>query len=210
LDRVTCRLCQKRPPRRFCPPTGGDICPQCCGQERENTIHCPLDCEYLLAARVHERAHETAPPHTANADVHLTEKFLAEQEPLIVASGRILFLAAMETHDSVDGDVREALDALTRTYRTLESGLVYETKPANTMAAAVQSRFQQEMEQLKQRVSERSGVHSIRDKDILGVLVFWERMEHRANNGRRLGRAFIHSLVSLLPQPSEMPSGAST
>lgn len=208
-NRLTCRLCEKRPPRRFCPPTAHDICAQCCGAERENSIHCPLDCEYLLAARVHERAPVADPGPVPNADIQITEKLMREQEPLLIASGRILFVAAIETPNSADCDMREALDALIRTYRTLESGLVYETRPGNALAASIQSRFQQEIDELKKRVAERSGVHSIRDTDILGALVFWERLERRRSNGRRLGRAFIQSLISLLPPPSDEPESAS-
>ncbi len=52
-------------------------------------------------------------------------------------------------------------------------------------------------------MAQRTGVHSIRDQDVLGALVFWQRMEWQHNNGRRKGRAFIDSLVSLLPPPPQ-------
>jgi len=62
-------------------------------------------------------------------------------------------------------------------------------------------------------VAKRSASHSIRDKDILGGLVFWQRMEYQRNNGRRKGRAFTESLYALLPpppDPAESPSGIVT
>jgi hypothetical protein len=191
MARVTCKLCGKRPARRFCPGERGDICAVCCGQERENTIACPLDCEHLIEARQHERAPELDPRSIPNADVRVTEEFLQAQSPLVMATSQMLFQAAMETPDAIDIDVREALGALIRTFRTLDSGLVYETRPANPMAASIQGRFLASLEELRKQVAERSGVHSIRDKDVMGVLVFWERMELQWNNGRRRSRAFI-------------------
>ena len=45
--------------------------------------------------------------------------------------------AALDTPGAVDYDVREALEALIRTYRTLESGVYYESVPANPLAANI-------------------------------------------------------------------------
>src|SRR6266508_3583327 len=95
----------------------------------------PLDCQYLIEARVHERPvpldHATLP----NQDIRVTQRFLRDNEPLAVFLARSLVAAALDTPGLVDGDIREALDALIRTYRTLESGLYYETRPNNPLAA---------------------------------------------------------------------------
>lgn len=194
MARVTCKLCGKRPARRFCPGERGDICTICCGTERENSIPCPLDCEHLADAHHHERPPEIDPRSIPNTDIRVTEEFLEAQSALVMATGHMLFNAAIETPDAIDIDVREALSALVRTYRTLDSGLVYQTRPANPMAAGIMDRFQASMDGLRQRVAEQSGLHSIRDKDVLGVLAFWERMELQWNNGRRRSRAFIRWL----------------
>ena len=55
---MPCAICQIRRPRRFCPGVRGDICSLCCGTEREVTVNCPLDCEYLQEARKHEKLSE--------------------------------------------------------------------------------------------------------------------------------------------------------
>src|SRR5207245_10096949 len=55
---VSCPICDKRKPARFCPGKGETICSVCCGTEREVTIDCPSDCPYLVSSRHydHERA----------------------------------------------------------------------------------------------------------------------------------------------------------
>ncbi len=58
-------------------------------------------------------------------------------------------------------------------------------------------------------VEKSSPERAIRDKDLLGVLVFWQRLEYQRSNGRRKGRAFIESLYALLPPPKEETTGDS-
>ncbi len=102
---------------------------------------------------------------------------------------------------SVDLDAREALDALIRTYRTLQSGLIYETRPQNPYAATLQAALQQSIEEFRKRVTEETGMNSLRDADVLGALVFLQRMESKNNNGRRRGRAFSDFLRTAFPAP---------
>lgn len=201
MQRVQCHLCESRPPRRACPALGRSICAVCCGQQREESIECPFDCPHLREARLHEKPPARDPATLPNVDVEVTESFLREKEALVVLAGRVLAVASLQTAGAVDADLRDALDALARTYRTASSGLIYESRPANRIADAIVERFQKEMADFRERVAQNSGVHSIRDQDVLGSLVFWQRMEWRNNNGRRKGRAFIESLAGLLPPP---------
>lgn len=166
-------------------------------------MDCPLECEFLRDARRHERVAEVDAKTMPNPEIELTDAFLESHQPLAIVTGRLLLVAAMDTPGCVDLDMRDALDALARTYKTADSGLVYETRPANSIAAAVAARFQQEVAQFRESVAQQSGVHQVKDKDLLGVTVFWQRMEWQRNNGRRKGRAFIESLFSLLPEPGE-------
>ena len=41
---MSCPICEKRPAKRFCPAKGEKICAICCGEGREVTIDCPMDC----------------------------------------------------------------------------------------------------------------------------------------------------------------------
>ncbi len=196
---VPCKLCGKRRARRHCPGIGGDICPQCCGAERDNTIHCPSICEPLREARLHEAPAPIREEELPNKDVRLSEKFIREHEPLLFS----LVLAlkkAMETGQAVDFDAREGLEALIRTYRTLQSGLIYETRPQNPYAAAIQQSLRESIEEFRKRTAEELGMHTLRDADILGTLVFVQRLEIQHNNGRRRGRAFLDFLTTYLPE----------
>ncbi|HEY3443509.1 MAG TPA: hypothetical protein VGK29_22310 [Paludibaculum sp.] len=199
MERTTCTLCESRPPRRFCPAVNQSICAPCCGAEREQTIDCPFDCEYLRDARDHDRMPDVDPKSMPHPDVELTDKFMEEQQPLAIVAGRLLLVAALETPGTVDFDLRKTLASLTQTYRTAESGLIYESRPANAIAAAVADRFQQEIGLFRENIAQQSGSHTVRDKDLLGVLIFWQRMEWQHSNGRRKGRQFIESLFALMP-----------
>jgi hypothetical protein len=193
---VLCQICQKKRARRFCPGVHGEICPACCGTGRENTIDCPLDCQYLLEARKHEppAAIEDFP----NTDIRVTEEFIREHEPLFMWLS-VSLAQAMEKQRAVDFDAREGLESLIKTYRTRESGLIYESRPQNPYAAAIQEALQRSIEEIRKRIAEETGMHSLRDAEVLGVLVFIQRLELQHNNGRRRGRAFCSFLLSHFP-----------
>ncbi len=202
-----CRICETRRPRRHCPGVGGDICSICCGEEREATVDCPLDCEFLQEARLRERPPHLDPASVPNQDIRVPESFLRDHEELLMASAQALFVAAAQVPGAIDYDVREALEAMIKTHRTLDSGLIYESRPANPLAGGIQHYFEQQMAQYREGMAQQSGVHTIRDSEVMGVLVFLQRLELHNNNGRRRGRAFLDMLRRLAP--SAPPSGAS-
>jgi hypothetical protein len=55
------------------------------------------------------------------------------------------------------------------------------------------------------------GVPQILDSHILGVLIFFQRMELQINNGRRRGRSFLDAVLAFAPRPAAppMPSAGS-
>jgi hypothetical protein len=201
---MKCKICETRKPRRHCPGVGADICSICCGNEREVTVNCPLNCEYLMEARLHEKLQPVNPEQVANQDIRVSEDFLREHEPLLIFMGAKLLDASLETAGAVDSDVREALDSLIRTYRTLQSGLYYESRPNNLVAAAIHQKIQDAIQELRKELSEK-GSTAIRDAEILGVLVFLERVGMHQNNGRPKGRSFIDYLRAHFPQKQENP-----
>ena len=196
---VPCKICETKRARRHCPGVDGEICPQCCGEQRENTVDCPLDCAYLREARLHERTPEVEPSQVPNMDIKVSETFIRDNEPLVFSLALAL-RRSIETERAVDFDAREALESAVRTLRTRESGLIYESRPQNPYAAAIQARLNEAVGQFEKTVGADAGV-PIRDADVLGSLVFLQRLELQHNNGRRRGRAFLDFLTHYLPEP---------
>ena len=145
------------------------------------------------------------PDQFPNQDIKVNETFLRNNEALLLDLGRTVLTAALETPGAVDNDVREALAALIRTQRTLQSGLYYETRPDNPIAAELCRRIQEAVAEFRQAETERMQSTKIRDIDVLGVLAFLQRLEIDRNNGRKLGRAFIDFLRGQFPSPSGEP-----
>jgi len=202
-----CKVCQKNRAKRSCPALEAGICPACCGVQREVTIDCPLDCFYLREARRHEKPAELTEADIPNRDLQITEDFLRQQEPLLTWVANAL-TRAMENGKAVDADARESIEALIRTYRTLESGLIYETRTPNPYAAGIQEALKTAIEDFRKLVAEKTGMQSLRDKDLLGTLVFLQRLELQYANGRRRGRAFFDFLRAHFPaeaQPTLVP-----
>ncbi len=184
----------------------------CCGTERENTVNCPLDCPYLQEARLRERIPDLDPETIPNRDIRITDEFLRDQGALLGETMRELAEVGLGVPGIVDFDVREALESLVRTYRTRESGLYYDSKPSNLMAAGIHERVQQGMDAFRQGAAERFGINTVRDADVLGVLVFLQRVELKLNNGRKRGRAFLDFLrqqITPVAEPGPRPEGGS-
>lgn len=195
ITAVKCTLCETRKPRRFCPGVNNQICAPCCGESRENTVNCPLDCEYLLEAREHENYVEINPDSMPNRDIQLSDAYLEQIDGLLNLFAGFLCSAAIETEGSTDADVRDALEALIKSYRTRQSGLIYDSVSDNALAAAIQRYFNERLEHVHREMQERTGGSPVRDADVLGALVFWQRAAHQINNGRRRGRTFITLLI---------------
>ncbi len=184
---MKCKICDKRPPRRYCPGVQGDICSICCGNEREVTITCPLTCPYLIDARKHERYLPV--DNLSKQELLRSEEFLLSHEALTVFIAYALNRAIVKTADVVDADVRDALDGLTRTYRTLDAGLYHESRPVNPYAAKIFDRVQEEIADFR---AKEVGSKRVRDSEILRALVLQQRLAQSYMNGRRKGRAYIH------------------
>lgn len=127
-------------------------------------------------------------------EIALSHEYLEANAMLGSFLGEALWLGAQSEPMSVDSDMREALEALIRTYRTLQSGLVYETRPENPYAAGIAARVRARIVELEDRLREHPEVPRPRDADILRMLVFFQRTELQVANGRRSGRAFLDLL----------------
>ncbi len=195
-----CKICGKRRAKRACPAVGGDICPICCGTEREISLSCPLECEFLRAGHRHEKPVPITENQLAYPEIQVTEEFLLDHEELLLFCAYALVDAALHTAGGIDKDVIAALEALIQTRRTLESGLVYETRPENnSIAVGVQRSFTASLEDYEKVREEREGLSPVRNSDLLKILVFLLRIGQQNQNGRPRGRMFLDLLQQMTP-----------
>ena len=199
-EAILCKICGKRRARRACPAVDGDICTICCGTEREVSLSCPLECVYLQEAHRREKPIAVAEKQLSNPDVQVTEEFLAEHEELMLFCIYSLVQAALTTVGALDSDVLAALEALIQTRRTLESGLVYETRAENMVAAAVQRGFADSLADYQKVRAERETFSPVRNSDILKILVFLHRLGQQNQNGRPRGRMYLDLLRQMTPE----------
>ncbi len=169
------------------------------------TVSCPFECEFLQEARRHDKPAPLNPADVPNQDIRVTEKFVEERQPLLIFLGNVVAGAALDTPGAVDYDVREALEALIRTHRTLQSGVYYESVPPNPLAANIYRAVQNAIAEFRNREQQQLGMSRVRDADVLGLLVFLQRIEFDRNNGRRRGRAFLDSLRAFYSGPPAAP-----
>ena len=101
------------------------------------SVDCPLDCEYLREAHKHEKPLPLDTDALPNRDLMVDEEVLGDNEEFLSFLAKALGRAARSNPQVVDFDIREALEASIRTHRTLQSGLLYESLPANPLAAGI-------------------------------------------------------------------------
>lgn len=201
---MSCPICEKRPPKRFCPAKGEKICAICCGAGREVTIDCPADCSYLIAAHRYEAQHR----HPLSADdfpykeVEFPVEFVYEHWPVITGMAEAILRFQTEHRDVNDGAVQQALQALTETYRTLGTGILYERPPDAPLARNLYSHIADFLNEFRKREAERAGFSSLKDSDIFHLLVFLLRVLKQESTGRPLSRAFLGVLRQRFPAPA--------
>lgn len=201
---MPCAICNLRKQRRSCLAVHSEICTICCATEREQSLDCPLDCEYLREAHEYEKPAELDSDTIPNQDIEVTEEFLEQNQILMAYIAVSIFEGAMQSNGATDWDVRDALAALIDSYRALQSGLYYETRPVNAYAGAIADHFRKQIEAVKEEERKAGAVSAIPDSAILDLLAFFQRLEYSRNNGRKRSRAFL-DLLSGFYQP---PDGA--
>ncbi len=205
---VLCKICGRRRARRACPAVTGDICPICCGENREVTLLCPVECEYLREAHAREKPLPVNERELGYPDIIVGEDFVRSHQELLMFSVYSLSQAALRTSGAVDSDVIAALDAAIQTRRTLESGLVYEHTAENSVAAAVQRLFAASLVDYQKVREEREGLTPLRNSEILAMLVFLQRVGLQNRNGKPKGRMYIDLLRQMTPPETRVEERA--
>jgi hypothetical protein len=154
----------------------------------------------LREAHLREKSLPVDPKDAAHRDIEVSEQFVGEHEELLLFAIYSLLNSCLRTPGAVDTDALEALEAMIKTYRTAESGLIYESRPTNTVAAAVQRALVESLADYQKIRAEREGeLAALRDKEILGILVFLARFGQQNLNGRPKGRLFLDVLTRMTP-----------
>ncbi|HKD06993.1 MAG TPA: hypothetical protein VKB79_13910 [Bryobacteraceae bacterium] len=161
-------------------------------------MDCPLDCEYLRAAHLHERAPEIAADQMPEPDTQIDDSFLESNERYLYVLTRALWEGMDEFPNVTDYDAREALVALVSAQKAMSTGIYYETRPTNPYAAAIYEAVMTDIEAVRQREREAIGANTgLRDSTVLKLLIFLRRLEVHTNNGRKRSRAFIDMIRRL-------------
>jgi hypothetical protein len=208
---MSCPICEKRPPKRFCPAKGEKICAVCCGREREVSIDCPADCPHLVAAHRYEAEHRK--PISAEEfpyrDVDVPVDFVYERWPLITGLAMAILGFQLENRDLNDAAATAAIQALAETYRTLGTGIYYERPPEAPLARALYGQLAQFLQEFRKAEAERTGFSALKDSDIFHLLVFLLRLAKQETNGRPRSRAFLDFLRQRFPLPAQATKEAS-
>jgi hypothetical protein len=206
---MSCAICEKRPPRRFCPAKGEKICAICCGEGREVTIDCPIDCSYLIAAHRYEGEHRKPTPREEfpHPEVQFPVDFVYEKWPVVAGLGGTIHRFHVENKELNDAAILAALEALAETYRTLGTGIYYERPPDAPVARALYGQLAAFLQEFKKEESARAGFSTLKDSEIFQLLVFLLRVGKQETNGRPLSRAFLGFLRTRFPLPEEPKTG---
>jgi len=200
---LSCAICEIRKEKRFCPAVHGRICPQCCGEQREVTLDCPLDCPYLQQAREHEkpRAADQIDPAALFLQIELPDQFMYEKEHLLMGLTYALAKAARADHSVHDQDLVSALTMLATTYeRRVNSGLHYEQPLTSEAQRRVSIEVETMVKEYREAEQKHIGYSTLRDSDVLKGLAFLLRLAHGRTSGRPRSRAFVEFLYAQFPE----------
>jgi len=181
---VNCPLCRVRKPKRPCPALNADICSQCCGEGREHTISCPLDCSFLLEARQHEKLVPMTAAESPHPDVEVTEDFLLQYQTQLILLTNAIFVSAVNADNACDPDIRAALNSI------ILARCEQPVPEASRQAQAIVVHFGENLDKLRKGLTDDARARFWNDAVLLQLLVFLHRLAVGRDNGRSRGRAF--------------------
>ena len=201
---MSCPICQKRKPERFCPAKAEKICAVCCGTEREVSIDCPADCAYLVSAhRYEEKQPRSMPPGTPLTDARLSSEIIHQHPQTVSAIAFTIAKFCATQPSATDPDVLAGLLALAESYKTLASGIVYEQIPAIPVQRDLYKALATFLTEANQQPSATPSGR-LKDSEIFQLLVFLYRMGLLRTNGRPRSRKFIEFLRGQFPGAQEL------
>lgn len=208
---MSCPICHLRKEKRFCPALHDRICAQCCGEQREVTLDCPSECPYLQQARQHEKPREFGSPLPDELfpAVEISSDFLARHEPLLAGIAQTLARITRSDRNLHDRDLMGAVANLAKSYQTLvASGLVYQETTPNPAQQAIIAVLTELLREFREVEAKHLGYTSLKDRDVLKVLVFTLRWVYMQTSGRPLSRGFIDFLHERFPAAPPLESAS--
>src|SRR5271165_4521356 len=159
---MACPICEKRPPKRFCPAKGEKICAICCGKEREVTIDCLPECSYLTAAHRYEAEHRQRlpSPDFPYRDIAFPADFVYEHWPVVSNMAGAILSFQVQHKDLNDNDTYAALESLAETYRTLGTGIYYEKPPDLPVARGLYGHMADSLQHFRKKTAQQTGFSS--------------------------------------------------
>jgi hypothetical protein len=199
---LTCPICNKRKAKRFCPARGDSICSICCGTEREVTIDCPSDCVYLVDSRQYDQSRKQIDwSKIPFPEVKFEPQRLSElQSLLILELDRAICQFAAEHRELVDTDALAALTILAETFRTQESGIIYEKPIDYRLQRELYERLKAAVEAIRKKIEESTGVMILHDSDVTRTAIFMAQLCAVQDNGRPKSRAFLDLTRARFPK----------
>jgi hypothetical protein len=199
---LACPICNLRKEKRFCPAVHGRICPQCCGEQREVTLDCPLDCTYLRQARQHEKPRPDQIDSSALfLKIEVSDQFMYEREHLLMGLTFALAKAARADHNLNDRDLTATLSNLAEKYdRLVNSGLHYEQAIASIPQQRAAAEVETMIKEYREAEQKHMGYSTLRESDVLKALVFLVRLAYGRTTGRPKSRAFVEFLFAQFPE----------
>lgn len=197
---MICPICEKRKAVRLCPAKAQSICTICCATEREVTIDCPSDCEYLIASRRYDDRREEVDWSTLPfPDVKVHPSWLEEHRQLLDVLAFAICEYAGAHPAIVDSDVISAAKSLAESYRTLTSGLYYENPPGQGERQELYDALKSAIATYR-RETERIVGSGVRDSEVRDGLIAFVQIGHLQTNHRPKGRAFLDFLRRQFPE----------
>lgn len=198
---MLCPICNKRKAKRWCPAHGETICSVCCGTEREVTIDCPSDCDYLKASRDYELTRlEFDPSKLPFPEVKFTNSFARNYAILLVEIDHALCLFASQHREVVDADVFAVLQTLAETYRTQTSGLIYEKPIDYALQRSLYEELKKAIAEFREKLTRETGATILRDSEVRDSLIFLTQLCAAHTNGRPKGRAYLDLIRQQFPK----------
>ncbi|MEO0080286.1 MAG: hypothetical protein ABIK44_06390 [candidate division WOR-3 bacterium] len=160
-----CVKCGQRRPSRLCPPLGGLICSQCCGQSRRRTVDCPDECRFFLAGW----------REAVGRLVQFAGDWRFEREWFDVLNNLRLVLVRTRFRLVSNLDlalVRSALTSVAEMIRARMTGLIYET---SSPVPGIQSIIDELTWIVESHEHGKKGLRPVAASDLLSCLLYLER-----------------------------------